>query len=220
MKKFKPFSGFCPLPILPASQITATSYAQHLAYLEWYIAQLQAMIEQGGSVVANPEMTGDEPDLTGIQIGDTKYAVPEGGTEYQPEILTVYGLVGDPLTDNETVPVFQGYKFGTKLSVANNKIVIGAGVQHVKISGSASLFYTATPTADTGTLGIKKNGSLAGIQGYAPLPDGASYVMDIEMMPRIIEVTDGDELEPYILNLASGFTTNTVNVYAIVEVID
>ena len=44
--------------------------------------------------------------------------------------------------------------------------------------------------------------------------------LDIEMMPRIIEVTEGDVLEPYILNLASGFTTNTVNVYAIVEVID
>lgn len=187
--KFKPFSGFCPVPVLPSSQIAATSYMQHLAYLEWYITQLQAMIEQGG-------------------------------TEHQPEILSVYGLIGDPTTDNETVPVFQGYKFGTKLSVENNKIVIGAGVHHVKISGSASLFYTGTPTADTGTLGIKKNDTLAGIQGYAPLPDGASYVMDIEMMPRIIEVTEGDALEPYILNLASGFTSNTVNVYAIVEVID
>ena len=79
-KKFKPFSGYCPVPILPSSQVAATSYMQHLAYLEWYIAQLQNEIEQSGSVVANPELTGDEPDLTGIQINGENYAIPEGGS--------------------------------------------------------------------------------------------------------------------------------------------
>lgn len=30
-------------------------------------------------VVANPELSGDEADLTGLQVGDTKYKVPQGG---------------------------------------------------------------------------------------------------------------------------------------------
>lgn len=30
-------------------------------------------------VVANPTLAGDEANLTGLQVGDTKYAVPQGG---------------------------------------------------------------------------------------------------------------------------------------------
>lgn len=45
IKKFKPFSGFCPVPVLPASQAAATSYMQHLAYLEWYIEQMKNAFE-------------------------------------------------------------------------------------------------------------------------------------------------------------------------------
>lgn len=36
--------------------------------------------EAGGStVVANPELVGDEPDLTGLEVDGTKYAVHQGG---------------------------------------------------------------------------------------------------------------------------------------------
>ena len=45
IKKFKPFSGFCPVPVLPASQAAATSYMQHLAYLEWYIEHMKNAFE-------------------------------------------------------------------------------------------------------------------------------------------------------------------------------
>lgn len=31
-------------------------------------------------VVANPELVGTEDNLTGIQVGDTKYKVPQGGS--------------------------------------------------------------------------------------------------------------------------------------------
>lgn len=33
----------------------------------------------GTTVVANPTLAGTEADLTGLQVGDTKYKVPEGG---------------------------------------------------------------------------------------------------------------------------------------------
>ncbi len=39
----------------------------------WYEAS------SGATVVANPTLAGTEADLTGLQVGDTKYKVPEGG---------------------------------------------------------------------------------------------------------------------------------------------
>lgn len=33
----------------------------------------------GTTVVANPELSGDEPDLTGLEVDGAKYAVPQGG---------------------------------------------------------------------------------------------------------------------------------------------
>lgn len=44
MAKIKPFKGWLPVPILPAAQVQATSYAQHLAYLEWYIDYLSGQV--------------------------------------------------------------------------------------------------------------------------------------------------------------------------------
>ena len=33
----------------------------------------------GTEVVANPTLAGTEPVLTGLQVGDNKYSIPEGG---------------------------------------------------------------------------------------------------------------------------------------------
>lgn len=46
---------------------------------------LEAIAQGGGgggggtTVVANPTLAGTEADLTGLQVGDTKYKVPAGG---------------------------------------------------------------------------------------------------------------------------------------------
>ena len=44
-----------------------------------------AQIGEGGGteVIANPTLAGTEADLTGLQVGDTKYAVPQGGSGSQ-----------------------------------------------------------------------------------------------------------------------------------------
>lgn len=36
----------------------------------------------GTTVVANPELEGDEPNLTGLEVGGVKYKVPQGGIEF------------------------------------------------------------------------------------------------------------------------------------------
>ena len=41
------------------------------------IKQMEAEAQRP-EVIANPELSGDEPALTGLQVGDDKYAVPEG----------------------------------------------------------------------------------------------------------------------------------------------
>lgn len=45
------------------------------AYEDGEIALTEDIVE----VVANPTLAGDEAELTGLQVGDTKYAMPQGG---------------------------------------------------------------------------------------------------------------------------------------------
>lgn len=57
---------------------------------------LKDEIGGGTNVVANPTLVGTEAVLTGLQIGDTKYAVPQGSGG-QMEIVTLnYVLDGQP----------------------------------------------------------------------------------------------------------------------------
>ena len=48
-------------------------------------------IEGGTTVVANPTMAGTESDLTGLQVGDTKYKVPEKGHMYLYQLYNEEG---------------------------------------------------------------------------------------------------------------------------------
>lgn len=70
MAKLKPFKGWLPVPILPAAQVQATSYAQHLAYLEWYIDYLRAQVELC-EVLAN-KVTNIDADSTDEQYPSAK----------------------------------------------------------------------------------------------------------------------------------------------------
>ena len=47
--------------------------------------------EGGTTVVANPELAGTEADLTGLQVGETKYKVPQGGSaqHYHKVVLLI-----------------------------------------------------------------------------------------------------------------------------------
>ena len=60
---------------------------------------LKDEIGGGTNVVANPELSGTETVLTGLQVGDTKYAVPQGRGSM--EIVTL-NFVPDGQTHNIT----------------------------------------------------------------------------------------------------------------------
>lgn len=70
MAKIKPFKGWLPVPILPAAQVQATSYAQHLAYLEWYIDYLSGQVALC-EVLAN-KVTSIDADSTDEQYPSAK----------------------------------------------------------------------------------------------------------------------------------------------------
>lgn len=44
------------------------------------VKTVQKTIGGGSKVVANPELVGDEPDLTGLEVDGNKYKVPQGGS--------------------------------------------------------------------------------------------------------------------------------------------
>ena len=49
--------------------------------LGWHLDYIEELAQEGGggtTVVANPEMSGDEDDLVGLQVGETKYKVNSG----------------------------------------------------------------------------------------------------------------------------------------------
>ena len=70
MAKIEPFKGWFPVPILPAAQVQATSYAQHLAYLEWYIDYLSGQVALC-EVLAN-KVTSIDADSTDEQYPSAK----------------------------------------------------------------------------------------------------------------------------------------------------
>lgn len=69
-RKLKPFKGWLPVPVLPAAQVQATSYAQHLAYLQWYVDYLAEEITLC-EVLANKVTTIDN-DSTDEQYPSAK----------------------------------------------------------------------------------------------------------------------------------------------------
>lgn len=110
MRKLKPFKGWFPVPVLPAAQVQATSYAQHLAYLEWYIDYLSEQVALR-EVLAN-KVTSIDADSTDEQypsakavqtklaiIASTLQTLSEAVTDI-PQIRVNRPLAGteDPLT--------------------------------------------------------------------------------------------------------------------------
>lgn len=72
-------------------------------------------------VVANPELSGDEPDLTGLQVGETKYAVPQGGGGNNGHTLTVqFSSVWE--NDSPASAQYQAFAVGL-LKYSNGNVV-------------------------------------------------------------------------------------------------
>ena len=96
----------------------------------------------GSTVVANPTLVGDEPDLTGLEVEGTKYKVPEGGgSDLGPQYLPVKE-VGDALNsfNNETGDTYIDSSALYNLLVAKNvdlsKTIINGDEFFIILQGS------------------------------------------------------------------------------------
>lgn len=113
--------GIC-LTYTDASVVETVSYD----YVEgnWvYNSTDTSSIEGGGgtTVIANPTLAGTEADLTGLQVGDTKYAVPQGGGDNGHTLTVQFSTVYDRGSD---IPPseYQVFKVGL-LKYLNGNVV-------------------------------------------------------------------------------------------------
>lgn len=217
----KPFRSFLPVPILPASQVQATSYEQHLAYLEWYIDYMAKVLESAETV--ENKVTSISADSTDTDYPSAKAVynalqnVQPGGST-GPEILQAYGLGADIASDDVTVPLFSGYDNTDKLTVASNKIKVGAGVTKIKLSGFCNITYTTANNATVYMTVKKGSTNLAG--GIVFLPAGSILSGKLVLPDTLIFVAENDELEIHLIGMASGFTSCNAAPYILAEVIE
>lgn len=91
-------------------------------------------------------------------------------------------------------------QIGNKLTFSNNKVVIGEGVSHIRISAKSS--FKKTVSGDC-SINVKKNGeSIEILDTYESIPANNWY--NTAIAPSIIEVSQGDEISLHITLGSSG----------------
>ena len=201
IKKFKPFSGFCPVPVLPSSQVAATSYMQHLAYLEWYIEQLRKHFEEQDSDFDTAiEGIQDSFETIGVDIealDDRVTALEQSsGDAAAPQLLRAYGTVSSENSPaSGSIPLFAGISTTDKLTVdgTTGAVKIGSGVSKIRISGGLKVLYTGSARVIYCSV-TRGAGGTAVLVGSAYAPAGASAVIDLTLISDVITVSEGDVL--------------------------
>ena len=201
IKKFKPFSGFCPVPVLPSSQVAATSYMQHLAYLEWYIEQVRKHFEEQDTdfdIAIERIQDSFESVNTDIESLDDRVAALEesSGDAAAPQLLRAYGTVAaENSAASGIIPLFAGISTTDKLTVdgTTGALKIGAGVSKVRISGGMIVLYTGSARVIYCSV-TRGAGGTAVLAGSAYAPVGASAVIDPALITDVISVSEGDLL--------------------------
>ena len=108
-----------------------------------------ALTEDITEVVANPTLAGDEAELTGLQVGDTKYAMPQGGGGsklYAHSLMISYSntTTGDNLTGTAYLITTDSEAI-TKDNIVAKLVAAGydASAKRVMFTGT---IYVATDT--------------------------------------------------------------------------
>lgn len=93
-----------PIETTPVTATIMNAYDDAIEHIENYLAEG----EMGTTVVANPEIEGDEPNLTALQVGEEKFQIPIGGTsnvEWTQEV-TSGTKIAEITIDDETTEVY------------------------------------------------------------------------------------------------------------------
>ena len=142
--------------------------------------------DEGTNVIANPTLAGTESDLTGLQVGDTKYAIPSGGgASYTHHIKLDYtnniggtndekALIILEITTNSATPmtVSDVYDWLNNNNFKTNKWKECTGYYYTTQNWSfpAIILFGIVYITDTY---ISANGILASSQGYSSISSHA-----------------------------------------------
>ena len=119
------------------------------------------------------------------------------------------------VADQSQVTFDQAISTGTKLTLLNNNIVIGAGVSKILASCVLSSRYNSTVNQQYGCQ-IRKNGQAINLQAVS-IKTVASKVCSATISPSLIEVQEGDTISMYTnfgatADISADYTGLTVEV--------
>lgn len=180
------------------------------------IANLAGAMISKTALKFNDTETGTVEDLENIIYDGKTYRAAGGGGK--PEIISVIGSVADIGSVSSTnIQLYESIKTTNKLTVAGGKVVVGAGVSKIKVSGGIQIGLYSGGN-DQAYIALTKGGSSVA-NGGAYLPTTVSGVGYVPLIERCILVGSGDQLSFSASGLGS-FTAGTISAFLHFEVLE
>ena len=214
MAKIKPFKGWLPVPMLPAAQVQASSYMQHLAYLEWYINYLFGQV-QLCEVLANKVTTIDN-DSTDEQYPSAKAvqtklnAVANALQLIKTQVDAIPKIeVNKPLQGGEadlTSLEWQDPETAVKTLYA---VPQGGGTSQTTGTG---MIYDQPNSTQRGTFDYVIDGKLLTVHLKIPAAfTSSSMALELRGLPADIEIS-GYQYFGYVYNASGDATVTPLNI--------
>ena len=190
--------------------------------LDWHLTKIEDLIEEGGgggtTVIANPEMSGDEDDLVGLQVGTTKYKVSSGGSE--TNVVANPEYTGNEVLLNRVSINDVDYKLYNDYSL---EIYVGADGQDVLLrKGFGNNFTPGSREWDNFIELFKENDTTSENHRFIIMPIdmttdnyGALLLCQIEVSKETMEKTGGNEIW-HRINI---YSLNTECVYNVLTIV-
>ena len=171
--------------------------------------------------------TGDLENLNTTDKSNLVNAINEIGSGGSKDIITMQLTSSQSFSNAYTKLNLSAWTtIGTKLSVSSNQVLIGAGVNHIKVSGTFGYNYAS---AGMRYLRITKNYNANNLDGTTialqqKYENNANHVGTIAITDIVIPVNEGDLIGMYVYGLSgdSARQTNggTIQTNMTVEVVD
>jgi len=164
----------------------------------------------GTTVVANPTLVGTEADLTGLQVGDTKYAVPQGGgsTDLKSDGEIFYAIKGKTFNYSKFLQLLTSKGVNINEDISNSEKFIRlafASDNYIKITpynSDTPIEYRITFKIGTDsfeTYDTNNSSTLANMVWYEPLGPFSIFYSDYE----------NSTVSKPIISILSGVTTTS-----------
>ena len=212
--KLKPFKGWLPVPVLPAAQVQATSYAQHLAYLQWYIDYLAeeiALCEQLANKVTNIDADSTDEQYPSAKAVYTKLHLLAGMLDMlQGQVEAIPKIeVNKPLQGGEadlTSLEWEDPETAVKTLYA---VPQGGGTSQTTGTG---MIYDQPNSTQRGTFDYIINGKLLTV--HIKIPNAftsSSLALELRGLPADIEIS-GYQYFGYIHNTSGDATVTPLQI--------